>query len=103
MAYGVRSSVPDALFLSQFGAEMRLEALVVFVGSFFVLVFGSEEKGGRERERERGRRKNTLEKMFRVVLQCLTRSMCFWSRILLSWFGSCNGLHLGGAFALLLQ
>ncbi len=99
MAYGVRSPVPDALFLSQFGAEMRLEALVVFVGNFFVPVFGSAEKGGRERER----RKNTLEKMFRVVLQYFTRSMCFESRILVSWFGSCNILHLGGAFALLLQ
>jgi hypothetical protein len=57
MAYGVRSPVPDALFLSQFGAEMRLEALVVFVGSFFVPVFGSAEKGEREREREREREK----------------------------------------------
>jgi peptidoglycan biosynthesis protein MviN/MurJ (putative lipid II flippase) len=50
MAHGVRSLVLDALFLSQFGAEMRLEALVVFVGSFFVPVFGSEEKRGRERK-----------------------------------------------------
>jgi hypothetical protein len=101
MAHGVRSPVPDTLFLSQFGAEMRLEALVVFLGSFCLPVCGSEEKGGREGEIVR--RKNTLEKMFRVVLQYLTRSMCFWSRILLSWFGSCNGLHLGGAFSLLLQ
>jgi hypothetical protein len=51
MAHGVRSLVLDALFLSQFGAEMRLEALVVFVGSFFVPVFGSEKRGRERKER----------------------------------------------------
>lgn len=83
MAYGVRSPVPDALFLSQFGTEMRLKALVVFVGSFFcsgVRLCGEGREGGRERGREE---RTLLRRCFGLFFNTLL-GLCVFG--LGSWF-----------------